>query len=139
MVTPVAVRRARGTLRAPLYRIPYRTVVTTMRWAVLMGLVLGVAGCGSADLQRASDPAGGLASATRAASTSEPGRTPPSPPASLAGLLPASLNGVELHTFPVGGDIINRLASTLGIGAGAIEAAYASEQALASSRSTRCA
>ncbi|MGH2355323.1 MAG: hypothetical protein ACRDJN_27250 [Chloroflexota bacterium] len=41
--------------------------------------------------------------------------------------MPSSLNGVELHTFPVGGGLTDRLASTLGVEPNAIEAAYASE------------
>ena len=51
----------------------------------------------------------------------------PSPTVALAKVLPTSLHGVELHTFPVGGDIIDRLASTLGVEPTVIEAAYASE------------
>lgn len=45
----------------------------------------------------------------------------------VAELLPTSLNGVELHTFAVGGDILERLAAALGVPPTAIEAAYASE------------
>lgn len=51
----------------------------------------------------------------------------PAPTIGLAELLPTSLDGVELHTFPVGDDIIDRLASTLGVEPTVIEAAYASE------------
>ena len=110
-----------------MYRASYRKWVMTMRWALLAALVVGVVGCGVADPQPASDPAGAPASLTPAASPSQPGLQSSLRAAVLADLLPTSLNGVELHTFPVGGDLIDRLASTLGIESGAIEAAYASE------------
>lgn len=42
-------------------------------------------------------------------------------------MLPTSLNGVDLHTFAVGGDILERLAAALGVPPTAVEAAYASE------------
>lgn len=101
--------------------------MTTMRWALLAALAVGAVGCGTAETQPASDPAGPLASSTPAASASAEGLTPSSSAAVLADLLPRSLNGVELHTFPVGADLIDRLASTLGIDSGTVEAAYASE------------
>ena len=100
----------------------------TLRWALHFALLLGAAGCGPADPGVASDAAGGPLSQTPAASsTSEPLPTPSSSVAVLADLLPDSLDGVELHTFAVGQSIIDRMASTLGIGVDGVEAAYASE------------
>lgn len=50
-----------------------------------------------------------------------------SEPVELADLLPRSLAGVELHTFAVGGDMVERLAATLGLQPTDVEVAYASE------------
>lgn len=51
----------------------------------------------------------------------------PSPPAPLSELLPRTLAGVELHTFAVGGDMLARLAATLGLEVSDVEVAFASE------------
>jgi len=45
----------------------------------------------------------------------------------LQGLLPADFRGTEAHTFPVGQDMLGRLAAALGIRRRALEAAYASD------------
>ena len=45
----------------------------------------------------------------------------------LQGQLPSELGGVELHTFAVGQDILERLAAELGVAQDEVEVAYASE------------
>jgi hypothetical protein len=45
----------------------------------------------------------------------------------LQGLLPVDFRGVEAHTFPVGQDMLARLATALGIRRRALEVAYASD------------
>lgn len=45
----------------------------------------------------------------------------------MAALLPTQLGGVELHTFPVGAEIVDRLAARLGVPADDLETAFASE------------
>ncbi|HKO32807.1 MAG TPA: hypothetical protein VJY85_03570 [Candidatus Limnocylindria bacterium] len=45
----------------------------------------------------------------------------------LQGMLPADFRGTEAHTFPVGQDMLARLAAAIGIGRRALEAAYASD------------
>jgi len=56
------------------------------------------------------------------ATSATPEELPP-----LQAQLPSQLGGVELHTFAVGPDILDRLAAELGVAPEAIEAAYASE------------
>ncbi len=45
----------------------------------------------------------------------------------LQGLLPADFRGTEAHTFPVGQEMLARLAAAIGIRRRALEAAYASD------------
>jgi len=59
-----------------------------------------------------------------ASSTSTP--VPHTPPP-LDGVLPGELGGVQLHTFAVGQDILQRLAERLGIITDQLEVRYASE------------
>lgn len=56
--------------------------------------------------------------------TTSPAPSPPPPPERL---LPVELGGVELHTFAVGTDILERLATTLGVASDALEVRYASD------------
>ena len=58
-----------------------------------------------------------------ASSTLEP--TPDERP--LQALLPSDFRGVEAHTFPVGQDMLDRLAAAIGLRRRALEAAYASD------------
>jgi hypothetical protein len=58
-----------------------------------------------------------------ASQTSEP--TPDERP--LQDLLPVDFRGVEAHTFPVGQEMLARLAAAIGIRRRALEAAYASD------------
>lgn len=50
----------------------------------------------------------------------------PTPQPAVQAMLPAELEGIEMHTFAVGGDILERLAAGLGVSSGAIEVAFAS-------------
>ena len=105
------------------------TVATRSRF--IAALLVGLVGCTSAGPPRSAP----TSSASGSPSPPAAERLSPSPSASgslspsigLAELLPTSLNGVELHTFAVGGDILDRLAAALGVPLTAIEAAYASE------------
>jgi hypothetical protein len=45
----------------------------------------------------------------------------------LTAVLPSELNGIELHTFAVGEDILARLATQLGVARSELETAFASE------------
>jgi hypothetical protein len=56
-----------------------------------------------------------------AAATGEPTERP------LDALLPTELGGVQLHTFAVGQDNLQRLAARIGMGVGDLEVRYASE------------
>jgi hypothetical protein len=109
-----------------MYRTAYDEVMGRRSGIIAVPLVCLV-GCGVGDPQRTSEPAAPSKSATQGPSASPPRSTSTSPTVALADVLPRSLNGVELHTFATGGDIIDRLASTLGVAPSAIEAAYASE------------
>jgi hypothetical protein len=62
------------------------------------------------------------ASATPAAAATPEEELPP-----LQAQLPSELGGVELHTFAVGQDILDRLAAHLGVAPEGVETAYASE------------
>lgn len=65
---------------------------------------------------------------TSAATPSAPRTAEPSPDArSLQDLLPADFRGVEAHTFPVGQEMLARLATAIGVRRRALEAAYASD------------
>lgn len=101
------------------------------RSVVIAALLVGLVGCGTADPPQIGGSAPPFATAPAAATQhplpSSSGAASPSATVALAELLPTSLNGIELHTFAVGGDVVDRLGSTLGIERTAIEAAYASE------------
>lgn len=98
-----------------------------MRSGVIAAFIVGLVGCGTAEPQPTSESPSSLASSTHGPAASQPDPPSSSPTVALADLLPRSLNGVELHTFAVGGDLMDRLASTLALEPSAIEAAYASE------------
>ena len=101
------------------------------RSAFIATLLVGLVGCGTADAPHIGGSAPPFATAPAAAThqplPSSSGAASPSPTIALAELLPTSLNGVELHTFAVDGDVLDRLGFTLGIEPIAIEVAYASE------------
>lgn len=69
-----------------------------------------------------SQPATPEASSTVAATAS-----PTPDERALQGLLPADFRGTEAHTFPVGQDMLARLAAAIGIRRRGLEAAYASD------------
>lgn len=100
------------------------------RWGLITGLIVGLVGCAPTG-QPGAPATDGRTESPEAAVTQQPFTSASprsaSPTVALPELLPASLDGVELHTFAVGGDILDRLAPTLGVEPTAIEAAYASE------------
>ena len=101
------------------------------RWAFAAALVVGLVSCTSADPPRDA-PTASLIGSSAPPAMERPSPSPsasgtPSPSIGIAELLPTSLNGVDLHTFAVGGDILERLAAALGVPPTAVEAAYASE------------
>lgn len=105
----------------------YSNDVRAGRLAVAALVAASMCGCGTSDEPPRGDPPASVASVRPSPAASQQRAPSPSPTSVLADLLPTSLDGVELHTFPVGGDLIDRLASTLGVELSAIEAAYASE------------
>lgn len=99
-------------------------VVTAMTVAALAACSTTAApGQGSPDPRAGSDAAASSSVAGRASHTSQP--TPDERP--LQNLLPAEFRGVEAHTFPVGQDMLERLALAIGIRRRALEVAYASD------------
>lgn len=101
------------------------------RWGFTAALVVGLVSCTSANPRQDAPTASPIGSSPPPAmerlSPSPSASGSPSPSIGLAELLPTSLNGVELHSFAVGGDILKRLAAALGVPPTAVEAAYASE------------
>ena len=101
------------------------------RICALAVTVAALAACSSA-------PAPGTPSETpqtevpAAASSPPPADASPTPQPTpderpLQGLLPADFRGTEAHTFPVGQDMLARLAAAIGIRRRALKAAYASD------------
>ena len=95
-----------------------------------------VPGLALAFLVSACTPQAATSQAAPSAGVNPPPETPaaatsaaaaPSPPTALSEVLPRTLAGVELHTFAVGGDMLARLAATLGLEVSDIGVAYASE------------
>jgi hypothetical protein len=73
-------------------------------------------------------PSGALASGAPTPAASAEATPEPTPDARpLLGLLPADFRGVEAHTFPVGQDMLARLATALGLRPGGLDVAYASD------------
>ena len=101
------------------------------RICALAVTVAALAACSSAPTSGASlrhaaqtEPSAASSSAPAGASPT-PQPTPDERP--LQGLLPADFRGTEAHTFPVGQDMLARLAAAIGIRRRALEAAYASD------------
>lgn len=97
------------------------------RWLLMLALVLG--GCSARPTEDGSaqsieqEP-------SRTTELFEPATAEATPKATagvLDAMLPVELGGVELHTFAVGQDTLERLAGHLGIGADELAARYASE------------
>ena len=87
-----------------------------------------LAGCGSeAPTPGRPSPATPSATVSQTQSPSPSSSIAPSAPPPVGDLLPDELDGVELHTFAVGQDVIDRLVTRLGITQPDLEAAYASE------------
>ena len=99
------------------------------RITALLALTSSLTACADAP-GRSSSIASLAPSPTVAASTAE---AVPSAESSttvvgpLEGVLPRELNGVELHTFAVGEDILGRLATRFGVAPDELETAFASE------------
>jgi hypothetical protein len=107
-----------------------RKPMRPLRICALAVTVAAVAACRSAatsDVSAQPD----LTQTTAAASTA-PANASPTPQSTpdvrpLQGLLPAGFRGTEAHTFPVGQDMLARLAAAIGIRRRSLEAAYASD------------
>jgi hypothetical protein len=91
-------------------------------WAWIIPVML--AGCSAVPLEPSAIPP--PTAPAPDPSTSE-ATTPSAEPTSLQSLLPSRLGDVELHTFAVGQDILERLATELGVPTEQLETAYASE------------
>ncbi len=88
--------------------------------------VLTLAGCSAVASQEPATPSDGVTlPGTAAADAPTPSASVPLAP--LDAYLPVELAGIELHTFAVGQDILERMAASLGTDAGAFDARYASE------------
>jgi hypothetical protein len=88
----------------------------------------------AAALAACSVPTPGPATPTAPTAATGPARVSASPTAEptpdqrpLQSLLPADFRGVEAHTFPVGQEMLERLAAAIGIRRRRLEAAYASD------------
>ncbi|HEX6473682.1 MAG TPA: hypothetical protein VF114_01180 [Candidatus Limnocylindria bacterium] len=99
---------------------PFRTCAFFVAMAVL-------AACGSAPTSGAASPTQPAAATVSGSASAEPTHEPTPDDRPLQGLLPADFRGTDAHTFPVGQDMLARLAAALGIRRRALEAAYASD------------
>lgn len=98
-------------------------------WALAVTLA-ALAACSSAPAP--GDPSATPQTEPSAASSSAPAGASPTPEPTpdqrpLQGLLPADFRGTEAHTFPVGQDMLARLAAAVGIRRRALKVAYASD------------
>jgi len=101
-----------------------------MKEVRLAALLIAAALAGCAMTPVASMPAASPAptgSATSARPSPSDGPSPAESPPPIHTVLPERLGDVELHTFEVGGDILARLAETLGVEREQFETAFASE------------
>lgn len=100
------------------------------RMCALAVIVAALAACSSLPTPGAASPTAQTvtpeaSSSVAASASSTPQPTPDERP--LQGLLPADFRGTEAHTFPVGQDMLARLAAAIGIRRRALETAYASD------------
>jgi hypothetical protein len=100
------------------------------RICALAVTAVAMAACSSVATPGAASPS--TPTVTPNASSPAPADASPTPqPTSderpLQGLLPAAFRGTEAHTFPVGQDMVARLAAAIGIRRRALKAAYASD------------
>jgi hypothetical protein len=91
-------------------------------------LVLALTACAT----HLGSSSGDVSPTPRVASASAKANVPPSDPSAseptaVDAALPAELDGVELHTFAVGEDILARLAAALGVAPDELETAFASD------------
>lgn len=94
--------------------------------SVAVLIVLTLAACSSTPTQGAASPTP-LAEATASGSAAPPTAEPTRDARPLQSLLPADFRGTEAHTFPVGQDMLARLADAVGVRRRALQAAYASD------------
>ncbi len=92
-------------------------------------VTLGLAACaatpGSSSRTASESPSPSVsASATASVPSAEPSASEVTP---IGAVLPSEIGGVELHTFPVGEDILARLAARLSVATDELEAAFASD------------
>jgi hypothetical protein len=93
---------------------------------IAIGLALLLAGCaGRAGPGSREDVGSATTTTTGVPSASPAPSTTPVP--EVADLLPAALDGIEAHTFPVAQDLLARLAASIEIPVDDLEVAYASE------------
>lgn len=92
--------------------------------ALILPIVLGACSV-AAPAEPSQSPSAIVATPSASATTAAVATPEELPP--LQAELPSELGGVELHTFAVGQDVVDRLAATLGVARAEIEAAYASE------------
>ena len=124
--SPRQPRRRRGL--SPLGDTP--TVLRIVRRIVaVLALTLPLTACaapaGQSSLIPSRSPLPSVtASANEDVAPSEPSVTEPT---ALEAVLPRELDGVELHTFAVGEDILARLAAGLGVTPDELETAFASD------------
>jgi hypothetical protein len=101
-----------------------------LRICTLALTLVALVACSSAATPRAPTPpaqSAAAASASPAPASATPSPQPTQDERPLQGLLPADFRGTEAHTFPVGQDMLTRLAAAVGIRRRALEAAYASD------------
>ena len=101
----------------------------SFRICAVVVTVAGLAACSNAPAQGEGSLAAstGVPTATAAGPTASPTPEPTLDERPLQSLLPADFRGTEAHTFPVGQDMLARLASAIGVRRRALEAAYASD------------
>ncbi len=93
---------------------------------VVVALVL--VGCAAAPPRStSSEPPPTLDATARETASPVPSTQAPIAPPPIDSMLPVTLGGVELHTFAVGQDILERLVARLGVGIEQLEVRYASE------------
>lgn len=90
-------------------------------------MIVALAGCAAAP--QTTTPEAAPTSDIVAPSSAAPPTPAPAPetPPPIDTILPVTLGGVELHTFAVGQDILERLAARLAVGIDRFEVRYASE------------
>jgi hypothetical protein len=97
--------------------------------AAMVVTAAAVAACSTSATPGASAPTAPAVTATASpsATSASPTARPSVDERPLQDLLPADFRGVEAHTFPVGQEMLGRLATAIGVRRRALQAAYASD------------